>query len=457
MKKKINFIIGIFFTIIMIFNSVKADDVIEQKTYNLEDAGINISIDSNMFEIITGLENNDEKLDFITSKEEYLASYKSSGILLDAVDSLESDRTKEILVIQNKNMAYRDIPDLNKLTEDDLKQYYEKFIESVKEQAGTTSIEVVSDELYKTENGNVYFHIISSGKTEDEETMNLSTYYTVMNQRLITIGIRYFNIDVDSANDAKILENITFKELPREDTSQEILGKTAIAVIVTLIIIAIAFFIIRRRDSKQIDKNLNDKEIKRFSKFGGILGIFWLINLYQIVLRILDIKNVLALESLKEYKVLIILQSVLMIILNAYLVYILLKKNKNTPNKAKRANIISLIVTIVFCVLRMIAGVISNNDVYTSDYYMGEVSYMISTAMYTLLWTIYLSVSQRVKIYYKISETIENMNIRKSFEKLKEKVNEKVKKVKSKKNKSENNESQKNRNEKNKSEKYKKQ
>ena len=35
MKKKINFIIGIFFTIIMIFNSVKADDVIEQKTYNL--------------------------------------------------------------------------------------------------------------------------------------------------------------------------------------------------------------------------------------------------------------------------------------------------------------------------------------------------------------------------------------------------------------------------------------
>ena len=203
MKKKINFIIGIFFTIIMIFNSVKADDVIEQKTYNLEDAGINISIDSNMFEIITGLENNDEKLDFITSKEEYLASYKSSGILLDAVDSLESDRTKEILVIQNKNMAYRDIPDLNKLTEDDLKQYYEKFIESVKEQAGTTSIEIVSDELYKTENGNVYFHIISSGKTEDEETMNLSTYYTVMNQRLITIGIRYFNIDVDSANDAK--------------------------------------------------------------------------------------------------------------------------------------------------------------------------------------------------------------------------------------------------------------
>lgn len=457
MKKKINFIIGIFFTIIMIFNSVKADDVIEQKTYNLEDAGINISIDSNMFEIITGLENNDEKLDFITSKEEYLASYKSSGILLDAVDSLESDRTKEILVIQNKNMAYRDIPDLNKLTEDDLKQYYEKFIESVKEQAGTTSIEIVSDELYKTENGNVYFHIISSGKTEDEETMNLSTYYTVMNQRLITIGIRYFNIDVDSANDAKILENITFKELPREDTSQEILEKTAIAVIVTLIIIAIAFFIIRRRDSKQIDKNLNDKEIKRFSKFGGILGIFWLINLYQIVLRILDIKNVLALESLEEYKVLIILQSVLMIILNAYLVYILLKKNKNTPNKAKRANIISLIVTIVFCVLRMIAGVISNNDVYTSDYYMGEVSYMISTAMYTLLWTIYLSVSQRVKIYYKISETIENMNIRKSFEKLKEKVNEKVKKVKSKKNKSENNESQKNRNEKNKSEKYKKQ
>lgn len=457
MKKKINFIIGIFFTIIMIFNSVKADDVIEQKTYNLEDAGINISIDSNMFEIITGLENNDEKLDFITSKEEYLASYKSSGILLDAVDSLESDRTKEILVIQNKNMAYRDIPDLNKLTEDDLKQYYEKFIESVKEQAGTTSIEVVSDELYKTENGNVYFHIISSGKTEDEETMNLSTYYTVMNQRLITIGIRYFNIDVDSANDAKILENITFKELPREDTSQEILEKTAIAVIVTLIIIGIAFFIIRRRDSKQIDKNLKDKEIKRFSKFGGILGIFWLINLYQIVLRILDIKNVLALESLEEYKVLIILQSVLMIILNAYLVYILLKKNKNTPNKAKRANIISLIVTIVFCVLRMIAGVISNNDVYTSDYYMGEVSYMISTAMYTLLWTIYLSVSQRVKIYYKISETIENMNIRKSFEKLKEKVNEKVKKVKSKKNKSENNESQKNRNEKNKSEKYKKQ
>ena len=450
MKKKINFIIGIFFTIIMIFSLVKADDELEKKTYNLEDAGINISIDSNMFEIITGLENNDEKLDFITSKEEYLTNYKSSGILLDAVDSLESDRTKEILVIQNKNMAYRDIPDINKLTEDEQKQYYEKFVESVKEQAGNTSIEIISDELYKTENGNVYFHIISSGKTEDEETMNLSTYYTVMNQRLITIGIRYFNIDVDSANDAKILENITFDELPREATSQEILDKTVIAVIVTLIIIAIAFFIIRRRDSKQIDKNLNDKEIKRFSKFGGILGIFWLINLYQIVLRILDIKNVFTLENLEEYKVLIILQSVLMIILNAYLVYILLKKNKNTPSKAKRANIISLIVTIVFCALRMIAGVISNNDVYTSDYYMGEASYMISTAMYTLLWTIYLNVSQRVKIYYKINDTIENMNIRKSFERLKENVNEKVKKIKGKKDKNKEDKKQKDKSSRNK-------
>ena len=80
----------------------------------------------------------------------------------------------------------------------------------------------------------------------------------------------------------------------------------------------------------------------------------------------------------------------------------------------------------------MIAGAISNNDLYTTEYYMGEVSFMISTAMYTLLWTIYLTVSQRVKIYYKINETIENIDIRKSFENFKEKVNEKIKNRKEK-------------------------
>ena len=68
---------------------------------------------------------NDEKLDFITSKEEYLASYKSSGVLLDAVDSLESDRTKEILVIQNKNMAYYIQTGLESvLTEDSLQPVF---------------------------------------------------------------------------------------------------------------------------------------------------------------------------------------------------------------------------------------------------------------------------------------------------------------------------------------------
>lgn len=422
MNRKINCIILIFLILASFCNFVNANEL---TTYTLQEAGIKISIDSNMYEIITGLNNNDERLNFIDSKEDYLANYKNNGILLDAVDSLESNKSNEILVIQNKNMAYRNVPDINTLAEEQQKQYYDKFVNSIKEQANLTNIEIISDELYKSSNNNVYFHIISKGSSEEGEVLNLSTYYTIMNQRLITIGIRYFNTDINKENEQQIIENITYDVLPREETSQEIIDKIAITVISVLIILIIAFIIIRKRDKKQIDKNIKDKEIIRFSKFGGILSIFWLINLYQIFLRTLDIKNVILLDGLSEYKILIILQSVLTIIINVYLCVILLKKDKNTPYKLKKAVIISVITIVLITLLRIVAGIISNNEIYTLDYFKGEISYIVSTIIYTILWFSYLTVSQRVKIYYKINSNIENINIKLILKKVKENIKNK--------------------------------
>ena len=64
-----------------------------------------ISLQNNFIDIIESMENNDEKVSNIENKDEYLKNYKNSGVLLDAVDNIESP-SKEILVNLPVNGMY---------------------------------------------------------------------------------------------------------------------------------------------------------------------------------------------------------------------------------------------------------------------------------------------------------------------------------------------------------------
>ena len=179
--------------------------------------------------------------------------------------------------------------------------------------------------------------------------------------------------------------------------------------------------------------------MKSYKKFGGILCFFWLINTYQILLRIIDIRNVFLSSGLELYRTLVFIQSIAMIIINVYITILVLKRKPKTVKKIKMALIVNLVITIILTIVRIIAAIISQNtEIYTSGYYSQEISIIISNLIYTVVWLLYLNFSQRVKIYYYIAENIEyktfgekftaiNIQINKSFNRFKDKFKNKNK------------------------------
>lgn len=430
-KTKILKVLIIFLLIIYtMITFVKAENMQE---YKLEDIGMNISIDSSLIDIISGLENNDERLTSYSPKEEYLNNFEQNGILLDAVDKINETPSKEILVMKQEGTTYLQMQDLNLYEQNSINGYYSQFIQSVGSQATESGLTVKSNELYRTQNGNVYFHIVTEGKIDDNLQAIISTYYTIMNQTMEVISIRYYNTQMDENSEKSIIENIKFEALPRDNSYQEYTTIVYSIVGAIVIVFAIAVLIIRAKDKRKLDKTITDKTLKSYKKFGGILCFFWLINAYQILLRIIDIRNVFLTSGLELYRILIFIQSMVMILINIYLTILILKRNPKSVKKIKITLIINLVITIILTIIRIVSAVISKNtEVYTASYYKQEISIIITNALYTVIWVLYLKFSQRVKIYYYITEKIEYNTFGEKFMAFKLQVNNWFNKIKNK-------------------------
>ncbi len=430
-KTKILEVLIIFLLIIYtMITFVKAENMQE---YKLEDIGMNISIDSSLIDIISGLENNDERLTSYSPKEEYLNNFEQNGILLDAVDKINETPSKEILVMKQEGTTYLQMQDLNLYEQNSINGYYSQFIQSVGSQATESGLTVKSNELYRTQNGNVYFHIVTEGKIDDNLQAIISTYYTIMNQKMEIISIRYYNTQMDENSEKSIIENTKFEALPRDNSYQEYTTIVYSIVGAIVVVFAIAVLIIRAKDKRKLDRAITDKTLKSYKKFGGILCFFWLINAYQILLRIIDIRNVFLTSGLELYRILIFIQSMAMILINIYLTILILKRNPKSVKKIKITLIINLVITIILTIIRIVSAVISQNtEIYTDSYYKQEISIIITNTLYTVIWILYLNFSQRVKIYYYIKDKIEYNTFGEKFMAFKLQVNNWFNKIKNK-------------------------
>lgn len=396
------------------------------KSYTLEDPGMYIKIDTNMIEIVSGLENNDERLNTIENKEEYKSYLEQSGIVLDAVNSVGENNDKEIIVVKSNNVAYQTLPNLNQFSEEDLNNYYSQFIESIKSQAEKTQIEVQKEELYKTQNGNVYFHIISQGEIGGIPA-KLSTYYTIMNQRLVTIGFRYFNTEIDS-NENTVIEAITFENLPRDNSYQEQMNKVTTIVIIILAIFIITFLIIRRKDAKKISSEVKDKELKSYLKFGGILSLMWILMIYQVYLRILDINTLIQTEGILAYRIIMIIECILAVTVNLFIaIKILIRKSKSVKH-IKIGLIINAIIILIASLTRIISMMVVQKSLPSMDYFEQELSLLIYNVVYTAIWILYMKFSQRVKIYYYEQDEIHYYRLNEIIKNIKDKIRNKKEK-----------------------------
>ena len=137
-KFSVTFIILIL--LILISTLVKAEDHSTQRLesqlieYDINTIGLKISIPSELTDLIKALQNNDERLEKYENKEEYLQAYKQSGILADFVDKLEEEPNTEIVISAKTSSSYANMPNFNTLTEEDMNEYTNRFVATIKQQ-----------------------------------------------------------------------------------------------------------------------------------------------------------------------------------------------------------------------------------------------------------------------------------------------------------------------------------
>ena len=411
LKKNVLKEICIFIIILLILStSVMANNdhqVSDVKQYNLEKIGMKISLQNNFIDIIESMKNNDEKVSDIENKDEYLKNYKNSGVLLDAVDNIESP-SKEILVVCKTSNNYIDMANFNEFSDEEKNAYKEKLLETFEEQekqsqSEKTKFSIKENSILKTDNGNNFINIKTSLEKE-EKVLEMSIYYTIVNGRLVTISFRnYQKEDQEMQEQEKqVMENIEFYEVERpqavatNQTMQLALGFTTIV----FIILAIIVIMIRIKDRKYLDKNIKDVKIKQYSKFGGLVLFFWTLCFYQFFLRIVEVSNVSKIEGMDFYVGAIIIQNTILAIVNMYQIYLTVKRKPETPKRLVKTNILVMLIGVIITIVRIIYALIKPMEIYDKEYFKQELITLVYSVIYPLICIFYFKFSKRVQTYY---------------------------------------------------------
>lgn len=411
LKKNVLKKICIFIILLLILStSVMANNdqqVSDVKQYDLEKIGMKISLQNNFIDIIESMENNDEKVSNIENKDEYLKNYKNSGVLLDAVDNIESP-SKEILVVCKTSNNYIDMANFNEFSDEEKNAYKEKLLETFEEkekqsQSEKTKFSIKENSILKTDNGNNFINIKTSLEKE-EKVLEMSIYYTIVNGRLVTISFRnYQKEDQEMQEQEKqVMENIEFYEVERpqavatNQTMQLALGFTTIV----FIILAIIVIMIRIKDRKYLDKNIKDVKIKQYSKFGGLVLFFWTLCFYQFFLRIVEVSNVSKIEGMDFYVGAIIIQNTILAIVNMYQIYLTVKRKPETPKRLVKTNILVMLIGVIITIVRIIYALIKPMEIYDKEYFKQELITLVYSVIYPLICIFYFKFSKRVQTYY---------------------------------------------------------
>lgn len=340
-------------------------------------------------------------MDKLEKKEERIQNYINANILLDAVDNIESNATEEILVASTSNINYADMQNLNQLPEADLIAYKTQLVEAI------NTYEIKKDEIVKTNNGNTYIHIISQIQNEDNK-LDMSVYYTIMSGRLLTISFRYFNKaeQLENEQEKDAIQKIEFYDVerPKYTMLSETYKLTMAFMVVILIILAIIVFFIRRKDKKLFNNSIQDRQIKQYSKFGGLILFFWSLCFYQVLLRVIDIDNASKIENMEFYTTAVTIQSTILALIAMYQIYITVKRKQNTPKKIIISNIIFGVSGVIITIARIIYAKIVPLEIYTQEYFEQENSVLIFNIIYPLIWILYFIFSKRVQVYYYLPE-----------------------------------------------------
>lgn len=356
------------------------------KTFVSTDEDITIQLTDEYKDAQRAIKDNDLELDENVVNN-IQTQMQNKNVVLYLVDSLDQDMSKQIMIVSGQNEVILQTPDLVTFRENKLNKYFERYINTLKQQN-----EIEEGCIKKFEN-NIYM----AYKTTAENQQSY-TYDTIVNHKAYSINISFTNNETTWEDADAIVKNLSIQ------FNNDSMDESTIAVLSSMIaLITVVLLSIVKRYLKNKKENIpSEQEKEKFKKFGGILVLFVISLGFLILNRIVDIISIRTLVFADVSSILIIQELISLIMTFAISVIICIRK-KSSPNKITKCLFINSIITEILMFL-VSCMALASDTVFANSIYKYFINYSIKTALYTIIWINYFKFSKRVQAYYNVED-----------------------------------------------------
>ncbi len=427
-NKRVN--VKLLIAIVVMTLVIMGSGMVNAKTYDISEQKVSISLDDEFIDIFTEYTENQEKLSGLLPSDYYDTFIKTNerqGVVFDAVKLDENNEMLTEVLISIVDTNSKEIRDFKDFNESEMKKNAKAFVSSLESEMKSqlASAQVNEDEIYTADNGDVYIklHTNLAGQESD-------AFYTVKNYNLIGINVRYLDgnrdfemakrvinqvrIEDTTSSDKKTGSNTSIKNNSLSNQSDSTTNSYYYSQVISstvFFVIVLSTVISSRKSSK--NEVITEEQQGKFKNFGGFL-IF-----YVVALAInIALQAMVAIGLLEDIGSLSYLMSMAQAIITiicviSILVFIFMRKTK-TPKIIRTILYIMLAVNVIMGLAQIGYSFIDEDNIYYDQFYFAKASEIIANISYTLIWTTYFSISKRVKVYYGLENSTEEVEVAKN-------------------------------------------
>lgn len=421
-NKRVN--IKLLITIALMILIIMASGVVNAKTYNISEQKISISLDDEFIDIFTEYNENQEKFSSLLPSAYYDTFIKTNelqGVVFDAVKLDENNEMLTEILISVADTNSKEIRDFKDFNESEMKKNAKEFISSLESEMKSqiSSAKIDEDEIYTANNGDVYIklHTNLAGQESD-------AFYTVKNYNLIGINVRYLDGNRDFEMAKRVVNQVKIEDTTSSDKktannkfdiSNNQSDLTTNRYYYSQVISSTIFFVIVLStviSSRKSSKNevITEEQEGKFKNFGGFLIVYVVALAINIALQAIAAIGLLADIGSLSYLIPMVQAIITTICVISILVFIFIRKTK-TPKIIRTILYVMLAVNVISGLAQIGYSFIDENNIYYNEFYFAKASEIIANVSYTLIWTTYFSISKRVKVFYGLENSTEEIQV----------------------------------------------
>lgn len=187
LKNKLAVLLVVFFAVMLPCQAVLASENTDTTTYKLADLNLQVSVSNDLICFTQNVTANNAYLDLIGADdvEELRSMMKLNHVYLEIIPE---DVAYEILV--NGQTAGDAVPRINNLSEEELNSVFQEYVSGSDKIKNDSVTEDVTDSYIYTHNNVHYFVTDVTSVANNNVTIYLRKYYTVMMDRVITFTLQ---------------------------------------------------------------------------------------------------------------------------------------------------------------------------------------------------------------------------------------------------------------------------